>query len=129
MTDEEFKQYLESIADTREFQEIYDFLKISKQKGETVFEKMYNYLRVYHPRTDTIKYGIPDYRHFYYFLEAYKKKESTVHYDEEGSVDLSRTLHMRQPVLYATGKGVFTDSYCLFADGSIYIKISVKLST
>lgn len=121
MTDEEFKQYLESIADTREFQEIYDFLKISKQKGETVFEKMYNYLRIQHSRTDVKQYGIPDYTHFCKFFEAYKKKENIIYHNEEGYIDLSKTLHMRQPVLYATGKGEFTDSYCLFTDGSIYI--------
>ena len=121
MTAEDFKEYLESIKDTTELQEIENFLKISRQKGEINFDKWYNYLRIQHPRTDIREYGIPDYNHFKDFFEAYRKKESRTEFDTRGLIDLSKTLYMRQPVLYASGKGEFTDSYCLFPDRSIYI--------
>ena len=121
MTEEEFNEYFNSIAETKEFHELSEFLKIDKHQGKTFLDKFKKYLSIQHARRDTREFGVPNYDHFYNFFEAYRKKEFSVVQDEKGLVDLSKTLNMRQPVLYASNKGIFTDSYCIFSDGSIYI--------
>lgn len=121
MNEEDFKQYLDSIVDTKEFKELDDFLKISEYEGETWLEKIKIYLGYHHARTDVREFFVPDYMHFLKFFESYKSKELKMVYRPNGFIDLSETPYLAQAPMHAKSMGHYTEAYYIFADGSVYI--------
>ena len=122
MTDKQAEQYLNSIVNTDKFKEIDGFVGISRLlTPDSMFGKFKKYLGFSHPRSDTKESFIPDYEHFKNFFENYKNGNFRIKYTEDGEVDLKNTLYLEQPPRFARATGFFTDSYILFADGSIAI--------
>lgn len=131
MSEEEFKEYLESIKDTDKFAEIADFIKFTNYSSpETLFGKISRFLGFFHERTDiqgdseqygSIKHFVPNYNHFRDFYEAYKNCEFEPTRNEEGYVDLRNTLYLEQPPMFARSMGWFTDAYLLFPNGGVAI--------
>ena len=118
MSQEEFEEYFNSIVNSKEFQELDNFLNISKMEGKTILEKLKMFL-VYQQQNGSISSS--EYKHFYDFFEAYRNKECKKYLDENGVLDLSKTLCFKQPIGFGQQPGNFTAGYYMFSDGSIYL--------
>ena len=124
MTELEFKQYIETIKDEPAFVELNRFIQFyayNKNSNLSLFETIKKYLGYNHPRKDTEILFDPDYDYFYSFYEKYRRKDASIVYNEQGEIDLGKTLHLIQPRIVAKHKGDFTDYYLILSDGTIFI--------
>ena len=119
MTEEEFREYIDQIKDLPEFREIDNFIHLSENpRGDTLPDKVVDYLKYNHPKPDSDKMFDPDFDHFYEFFENYRRKEYHPVYNDEGFLDLKKTSFLVQPPMYAKSTGWFTDGFFLLPDGS-----------
>ena len=114
----EFSEWINSIEDTEEFKELDIFLHISDFRGQTLLDKLMYYLGEGY--SHKFSYSQSKQR-FYEFFEAYKKKESKIYLDENGYIDLSKTIYLTQPFSYTLNPGFFTAGWYIFSDGSKYL--------
>lgn len=119
MTENEFKEYIESIKHTYEFQQLMEWIGI--EDDQKLFESLLNYLSKAHPRRDTREFFVPDFNHFREFFDCYRTKSFEMFYTQTGEIDLSKTPYIKQSYNKKSPMGKFTDRYIMLPDRTIFI--------
>lgn len=120
---EEVKKYIDNVKESDKFKELDDFTKMTQIKEEQdIYENIKYYLGLYHSRNDCKEFFEPDYEYFIEFLEHYLKDEPIeMILDDNGYIDLSKSLNLVRPLRFVGGSGNFIDNHKIFTDGSKYI--------
>ena len=119
MTKNEFKEYIESIKHTYEFQQLMEWIGI--ECNENMFNTLIDYLKYNHARRDTREFFVPDFNHFREFFDCYRTKSFEMFYTQTGEIDLSKTPYIKQSYNKKSPMGKFTDRYIMLPDRTIFI--------
>lgn len=117
------KRYIDEVKESDGFKELDDFTRMTEIKeNEDIYSNIRYYLSIYHPRHDCKEFFQPNYEHFIAFLEHYLKSEyAEIVFDDNGNIDLSRTLHLVRPRMFCGGGGDFIDNHIILTNGDKYI--------
>jgi len=120
---EEVKKYIDRVKKSKKFKELAEFTRMTTMKKDLdIYENIKHYISTYHPRRDCKEYFQPDYEYFIKFLEQYlNDKPLNICFDNDGHIDLTKTLYLSQPPIFSAEKGNFLDRYIMLTDGTIYV--------